>query len=81
MILEWALFGFLLAWLVTFAVLALHVNSAGALESEELRTPARSFPVAPASMALHMIATQPVPVAIGKVTHNASEEMGTVPIA
>jgi hypothetical protein len=77
MILEWALFGFLLAWLVIFAVLALHVNPTGALKSEELLTPARSFPVTTASMSLHMLTTQPVPV----VSHGTSGEMDPVSIA
>ncbi|HCF85286.1 MAG TPA: hypothetical protein DEV72_08795 [Ktedonobacter sp.] len=76
-ILDWALFGFLLAWMVTFAVLALRVNPTGALKLEELPTPARSFPVTTASMSLHMLTTQPVPV----VSHGTSGEMDPVSIA
>ncbi len=78
-ILDWILFGFLLAWMVTFAVLALRVKPPNALKSTELPTPARSFPVATASMSLHMLTTQPVAVAIGKASHGTSGEMDAVP--
>ena len=79
-ILDWSLFGFLLAWMVTFAVLALRVKPFRALKSAELPTPARSFPVATAPMSLHVIATQPVPTEVVK-RHDTSGEMNPVPIA
>ncbi|TMD62006.1 MAG: hypothetical protein E6I91_16895 [Chloroflexi bacterium] len=82
-ILDWALLGFLLAWMVTFAVLALRANPTHTMKSEELPTPARSFPAATAPASQHVIAThttQPMPVQVGQVSHGTSGEMGTVPI-
>jgi hypothetical protein len=81
-IFDWTLLGFLLAWMITFAILALRVNPMNTMKSEELPTPARSFPVTTAPTSLHVIAThttQPIPVQVGQVSHDASGEMGTVP--
>lgn len=78
---DWTLLGFLLAWMVTFAVLALRATPT---RSEELPTPARSFPIAVAPTSLHMIAaqtTQPIPVQVGQVRHDTSGEMDPVHIA
>jgi len=83
-ILDWALLGFLLAWMVTFAVLALRATPTNTIKSEELPTPARSFPIAAAPTSLHVIAvqtTQPIPVQVGQVRHDTSGEMDPVHIA
>lgn len=83
-ILDWALLGFLLAWMITFAVLALRVNPTNTMNSDELPTPARSFPAASAPTSLHVIAThttQPIPVQLRQVRHDTSGGMGKVPIA
>ena len=54
----WVLLGFLMAWMVTFAVLALRSNPQNAEWSDELPTPANTFPVTHAPKTLHVIATQ-----------------------
>ena len=83
-ILDWTLLGFLLAWMVTFAVLALLATPTNTTKSEELPTPARSFPIAAAPMSLHVIAaqsTQPIAVQVRQVRHDTSGEMDPVHIA
>jgi hypothetical protein len=57
-----ALFGFLLVWMVTFAVLALRSNTSDSFKSGDLAHSSNSLPVNNASTMLHMIATQPIPV-------------------
>ena len=56
------LIGFLLAWMVTFAVLALRSNTSDSFKSGDLANSSNSLPVNNASTMLHMIATQPIPV-------------------
>ncbi len=83
-ILDWALLGFLLAWMVTFALLALRATPTNIMKSEGSSTPARSFPTATAPTSLHVIATQttqPIPVQVGQVRQDTSGEMDPVPIA
>ena len=82
-VLAWTLLGFLLAWMVTFAVLALRANPTSTIKlmDEELPTPARSFPVTTASTSLHVIATQPVAVPFSQGNHDNSGEMDTVSMA
>ena len=79
----WTLLGLLLAWMVTFAVLALRANPTVTIKSEELPTPVNSFPAItiPNSTSLNMRITQPVAVPVGKKNHDNSDEVGTVPIA
>src|SRR5437868_2344035 len=57
-----ALLGFLLVWMVTFAVLALRSNTSDSFKSGDQANSSSSLPVNNASTMLHMIATQPVPV-------------------
>jgi len=80
-VLDWTLLGLLLAWMATFAVLALRANPTGTIKSEELPTPTYSFPVTTAPTSLHVIATQPVAASIGKRSHDNSGEMDTVSMA
>lgn len=80
-VLDWTLLGFLLAWMVTFAVLALRTNPTSTIKAEELPTPAYSFPVTTAPTPLHMIATQPAALPVGKRSHDSSGEIDTVTIA
>jgi hypothetical protein len=80
-VLAWTLLGFLLAWMVTFAVLALRANPTSTIELEELPTSAHSFPVTTASTSLHVIATQPVAVPFSQGNHDNSGEMDTVSMA
>ena len=76
--LDWTLLGFLLAWMVTFAVLALRANPTNTVNAEELPTPAHSFPVTNAPTSLHVIATQPDTFPVGKRSHDTAGEMDTV---
>ena len=80
-VLDWTLFGVLLAWMVTFAVLALHANPTSTINAEELPTPAYSFPVTTAPTSLHVVATQPAAFPVGKRSHDTSGEMDTVTMA
>jgi hypothetical protein len=76
------LLGLLLAWMVTFAVLALRANPTATIKAEELSTPVNSFPAitVPNSTSPHVRITQPVAVPVGKRSHDNSDEMGVVPI-
>ena len=76
----WVLLGFLIAWMVTFAVLALRSNPQNAEWSDELPTPAYTFPVTHASMTLHMIATQQMPAQLTQSSQDAGE-ISTFPVA
>ena len=79
-ILNWTLLGLLLAWMITFTVLALRANPTNPINSEELPTPAHSFPIVTVQTSLHVIAAQPAAVSVVKGSHDTSGEMGTVPI-
>ena len=86
----WVLLGFLLAWMVTFAVLALRSNPQNAEWSNELPTPATPFPVTHAHaythanthapMTLHMIATQQMPPQLAQGSQDTGE-MSPFPVA
>ena len=80
-VLDWTLLGFLLAWMATFAVLALRANPTSTVNSEELPTPAYSFPVTTAPTPLHVVATQPTAFPVGKRSHDTSGEVETVTMA
>jgi len=72
------LFGFLMAWMVTFAVLACWSSPEHDHLSEDVPTPANSFPTLHAPLTLHVVATQYVPAQVGQRSHD-SGEMNTVP--
>lgn len=80
----WVLLGFLLAWMVTFAVLALRSNPQNTEWLDELPTPANTFPVTythtHAPMTLHMIATQQMPAQLTQGSQDTGE-MNTFPVA
>ena len=76
MLLVWTLLGFLLAWMVTFAVLALRSKSPNMVRLEDLPTPAETFPAVSAAMAPHMPVSQPAQV--GTNRHDTSGEMKPV---
>ena len=61
-----ALLGFLLAWMVIFAVLALRPNTSDVLNSGELTDSFNSLPVNHASTMLHIIVPIPVQGAAGR---------------
>ena len=76
----WFLFGVLLAWMVTFAVLACRSNPQHDYLTEDLPTSATSVSDLKVPLALHLIATQPVPAQVESGNHDTGE-MGTVPVA
>lgn len=78
-LLTWVLLGFLLAWMVIFAVLALRAQAWPTTDHKELPTPAHSFPVTSASMKLHVIAAQPVALQTEMGNYDTSE-VETMPI-
>ena len=80
-ILDWTLLGLLLAWMITFTVLALRTNPTKPINAEELPTPAHSFPIITVQTSLHVKAAQPAAVTVVKGSHDTSGEMGKVPLA
>ena len=81
-LLVWALLGLLLAWTITFTVLAFRSNPTQGGKSEDLPTPANSFPAVPAAAILHAITSQPAPEQSGiNKRHDTSGEMEPVTVA
>ena len=76
----WVLLGFLIAWMVTFAVLALRSNPQNAEWSDELPTPANTFPVTHAPMTLHVIATHQMSAQLMQSSQD-SGEISPFPVA
>ena len=79
-IIIWVLLGCLMAWMVTFAVLAFRSESQQSATPDELPTPANSFPAVHASMTLHVIAQPQLPATLASGSHDTGE-MGTIPFA
>jgi len=72
-ILIWALLGFLLAWMVTFGVLAFRSNTPNSFKPEDLPNSANPLSVNTASTMLHLITTQPIPVQHGTDRQDTGE--------
>lgn len=72
------LFGLLMAWMITFAVLACWSGPEHDYASEDVPTPANSFPALHAPLKLHVVATQHIPAQVGQGSHD-SGEMNTIP--
>lgn len=72
-ILVWTLLGFLLVWMVTFAVLAFYPRSKGTRRVEDGTIRPKSFPVTPASKVLHVISSSPVSTQFEADRHNTGE--------
>ena len=72
------LLGFLLAWMITFAVLAFRSYATDADMPEGLTSPTHSNPVTSAPTMLQVIASQPVSVEAEFKRHDTSGEMETV---
>ena len=82
-ILVCTLLGFLLAWMVTFAVLALRSHPTDAMQSEESTSFTNSLPVTSAPTSMHVIAlptTPPPPVQATIGEHGNSGEMEVVSV-
>ncbi len=78
-IIIWVLLGFLIAWMVTFAVLAFRSEPQQSVTPDELPTPANSFPAVHAPMTLHVIAPPHLPATFASGSHDTGE-MGRIPI-
>ena len=77
------LIGFLLAWMVTFAVLALRPHPTDATQSEESTSFTNSLPVTSAPTSMHVIAlptTPPPPVQATIGEHGNSGEIEVVSV-
>lgn len=74
------LFGFLIAWMVTFAVLAFRSEAHQSVLLDDLPTPADSFPAIHAAMPLHAVAPSPLPASLELVSQDA-DEISKIPIA
>ena len=70
-ILAWILLGLLLAWMITFTVLALRANPTNLINSDELPTPVHSFPIVTAPSSLHVITAQPSHPAYTDFSHSS----------
>ena len=76
----WVLLGLLMAWMVTFAVLAFRSEPKKSAMLDDLPTPANSFPIVHAPMTLHVVAPPQLPAPLASGSHDTGE-MGRVPIA
>ncbi len=80
-VLLWTLLGFLLFWMILFAVLAFRRESANEGKSESLAAPISSISIQNAHTAptmLHVMAAQPVPAHVGAASYDASSnDVGT----
>ncbi len=77
-VIVWVLLGFLIAWMVTFAVLALRSNPQNAEWSDEQPTPAHTFPITHAPKTLHVMATQQAQLTLSR---QDSGEISPFPVA
>lgn len=73
-----ALLGFLLAWMVTFAVLALRTKTSDVLNSGEPTDSINSLPINHASTMLHMMVPIPVQGAAGRQDTGEMEKITIV---
>lgn len=77
LILLWTLLGFLLIWMLTFAILALRPDKKALLE--DMPAPSRPVPAFPIQSKLHQIASKPLEFVETSNAEPASE-VGTVPV-
>ena len=79
-VLLWTLLGFLLIWMILFAVLAFRGEPTKQGKQESVSAPPRSIHAQHTSTApamLHMIAVQPVPAHVGAASYDSSDDVGT----
>ncbi len=80
-VLAWTLLGFLLMWMVTFAVLAILPLTREKVPAEDYPTPSHSFPVVAAPTILRVIASQPLQSHVGVMRSEPPGDLGTTPVA
>ena len=68
--------GFLVTWMITFAVLAIRPFSIKRTLLEDLPTPSGSLPAISSEAKLSLIATQPRLPVVSAVNYEASQDMG-----
>ncbi|HLG64112.1 MAG TPA: hypothetical protein VKY19_19365 [Ktedonosporobacter sp.] len=81
LIFTWTLFGFLLAWLCTFAWLALRPDTQKKAELEDSSFPSHSLPNTAVPAVLHMIAKQPLQAQTSALEHESTSDIGKAPVA
>ncbi len=69
------LLGFLLTWMITFAVLAIRPFSIKRTLLEDLPTPSGALPAISTQAKLSLVSTQPRLPAVSAVNHEASRDM------
>jgi len=57
-VLTWILLGFLLTWMITFAILAIRPQSRNGVKREDQLIPSQPLPVIPSPAVLHVIVSQ-----------------------
>ncbi len=65
LVLIWILLGFLLTWMITFAILAIRPQSRNNVKREEQLTPSQPLPAISTPSVLHVIVSQPLPSHVG----------------
>lgn len=81
LIFTWTLFGFLLAWLCTFAWLALRPDTQKKVEIEDSSLSPHSLPTTAVPTVLHMIARQPLQAQTNAMGHESTSDIGKAPVA
>jgi len=79
-ILIWTLLGFLLAWLITFAVLALRPDTTDTGRSSDLPKLSRAHSITSTSAARQVLSPQPVPRPTA-IDRQDTGEMEAIPLA
>ena len=81
LVLTWTLFGILLIWMVTFAVLAIGPHSSKKITLENFPTPSHPIPLVSAPAILRVIASQPLQSPVGAMSSEPPGDLGATPVA
>ena len=81
LVLTWTLFGILLIWMVTFAVLAIRPHSSKKITLENFPTPSHPIPLVSAPTILRVIASQPLQSTVGAMSSEPPGDIGATPVA
>jgi len=81
LVLTWTLFGILLIWMVTFAVLAIRPHSSKKVTLDDFPTPSHPIPLVSAPTILRVIASQPLQSTVGAMSSEPPGDIGATPVA
>jgi len=81
LVLTWTLFGILLIWMVTFAVLAIRPHSSKKVALDDFPTPSHPIPLVSAPTILRVIASQPLQSTVGAMSSEPPGDIGATPVA